>query len=306
MSTRYDDRDEERDYGRSRNYGRRSESDYDRSYGGGRSQGRYGRGREESDREDYTGENRWSGSYGGTFSRREYGSGREGYRPGSENDLDYSSDRESRYGSFGRGYDVPRQRYSDDYSQQYNYPTGFRSGQTYGERGRRQDYDYNRDRYRSAEERGWWDRFVDELASWFGAEDAERRRRSDEQRQRYRGHGPKGYRRSDERIRDDVNDRLSEGYLDASDIEVTVTNAEVTLTGTVNNRSDKRRAEDIAEDVLGVSNVENRLRVKQSELDRYPSLDKVRGATGTSTSSTSGTTGTTGTTGTARGTTAGG
>jgi hypothetical protein len=140
----------------------------------------------------------------------------------------------------------------------------------------------------------------------------------DEQR-RYRGRGPKGYRRSDERIKEDVNDRLSEGYLDASDIEVSVSNAEVTLTGTVNSRSDKRRAEDIAENVAGVTNVENRIRVKHSDMDRYTGLDTsstsgigTTGTTGTTgTSGMTGTTGTTdtststGTTGTARGRTAG-
>jgi hypothetical protein len=87
----------------------------------------------------------------------------------------------------------------------------------------------------------------------------------DEQRAHRRGRGPKGYRRSDERIREDVNDRLGDDYyIDASDIEVTVSNTEVTLTGTVPSRNDKRRAEDIAESVSGVTNVENRLRVKQS------------------------------------------
>jgi BON domain len=35
------------------------------------------------------------------------------------------------------------------------------------------------------------------------------------------------------------------------------------LTGTVNSRADKRRAEAVAESVTGVTNVENRLRVKQ-------------------------------------------
>ena len=109
----------------------------------------------------------------------------------------------------------------------------------------------------------------------------------DEQRERHRGKGPKSYRRSDERIREDVNDQLSEGYLDASEIEVMVVDGVVTLSGTVNSRSDKRRAEDIADDVRGVKNVENRLRVEQSDIDRYPSLH--------GTSSSMGTTGTTGT-----------
>lgn len=80
----------------------------------------------------------------------------------------------------------------------------------------------------------------------------------------HRGRGPRGYRRSDERIREDVNDRLSDdGFVDASDIEVTVSNGEVTLSGTVSNRAQKRRAEDIADMVSAVSNVQNNIRVAQ-------------------------------------------
>jgi hypothetical protein len=91
----------------------------------------------------------------------------------------------------------------------------------------------------------------------------------DEQRQ-HRGRGPKGYRRSDERIREDVNDRLTDDYyIDASDVEVMVENGEVTLTGSVRVRTDKRRAEDIAESVSGVRNVENRLRVKETGYGNY-------------------------------------
>ena len=79
-----------------------------------------------------------------------------------------------------------------------------------------------------------------------------------------RGRGPKDYRRSDERIREDVNDRLGQDYyLDAFEVVVMVENGEVTLTGTVNSRDDKRRAEDIAESVSGVNNVENRLRMRR-------------------------------------------
>jgi osmotically-inducible protein OsmY len=105
----------------------------------------------------------------------------------------------------------------------------------------------------------------------------------DDQRQ-HRGRGPKGYRRSDERIKEDVNDRLGDDYyLDASDVEVMVENTEVTLTGTVRSRSDKRRAEDIAESVSGVTNVENRLRVKQYGTSSL--TDTTTGTPGTTTSS---------------------
>lgn len=80
----------------------------------------------------------------------------------------------------------------------------------------------------------------------------------------YVGRGPKGYRRSDERIREDVCDRLADHpQVDASEIEVEVHNGEVTLSGTVESRYEKRLAEDIADAVSGVQDIHNRLRVVQ-------------------------------------------
>ena len=76
------------------------------------------------------------------------------------------------------------------------------------------------------------------------------------------GRGPRGYQRSDERIREDICDVLcAHGYIDASDIEVTVANGEVTLVGIVRERPEKRMAEDAAEQVSGVREVHNQLRV---------------------------------------------
>lgn len=77
----------------------------------------------------------------------------------------------------------------------------------------------------------------------------------------HRGRGPKDYKRSDERIREDVNDRLTEDhFLDASGISVSVKDGEVTLSGSVETKRGKRRAEDIADSVSGVSHVQNNLR----------------------------------------------
>ena len=84
----------------------------------------------------------------------------------------------------------------------------------------------------------------------------------------FRGRGPKGYTRSDERILDDVYDRLTDdAWVDASDIEVAVSNAVVTLEGTVPDRNQKRRAEDVAADCSGVHDVANRLRVRRADED---------------------------------------
>ena len=85
------------------------------------------------------------------------------------------------------------------------------------------------------------------------------------ERGRYSGKGPKGWHRSDDRIREDINERLSDHPdIDASEIEVKVNNGEVTLTGTVDERHVKRMAEDVAQGVSGVQEVHNQLRVQQT------------------------------------------
>jgi osmotically-inducible protein OsmY len=112
--------------------------------------------------------------------------------------------------------------------------------------------------YGNSDPRGFADRAIDEVRSWFGDDDAQRRREED-----HRGRGPSDYTRSDERIREDANDRLTENpRVDARSISVMVTDGEVTLSGTVNNRMDKRRAEDCVEAISGVKHVQNNLRVK--------------------------------------------
>lgn len=78
----------------------------------------------------------------------------------------------------------------------------------------------------------------------------------------FRGHGPKGYRRSDERVTEDLCERLSEDdEVDASNISVEVRDGVATLTGSVPDRRMKHRAEDIAEHCSGVDDIDNRIRV---------------------------------------------
>ena len=120
-------------------------------------------------------------------------------------------------------------------------------------------------------DRNWWDHTKDRVAGAFGDDDARLRADADSyrgyepHRGRFHGHGPKGYKRSEERVREDVSDRLSDdSWLDASSIEVAIEGSDVTLSGTVSSRADKRRAEDLAESVSGVNHVQNNLRVHSS------------------------------------------
>jgi BON domain len=54
----------------------------------------------------------------------------------------------------------------------------------------------------------------------------------------FAGRGPKGYQRADDRIREDVCERLAEDPdIDASDMEVTVKDGEVTLSGSAAGRT---------------------------------------------------------------------
>lgn len=81
------------------------------------------------------------------------------------------------------------------------------------------------------------------------------------------GRGPKGYTRTDERIREDVCDRLSwNDEVDATDIAVRVDQGEVTLEGSVETRHMKRLAAHLVEDVPGVVDVHNTIRVQKPML----------------------------------------
>lgn len=81
----------------------------------------------------------------------------------------------------------------------------------------------------------------------------------------YRGVGPKNYRRSDERLMEDISERLTDDEdLDASEITVRVLEGKVTLEGTVDHRWMKHRAEDIADACTGVKDVDNRILVTPS------------------------------------------
>ena len=76
--------------------------------------------------------------------------------------------------------------------------------------------------------------------------------------------GPKGYQRSDERLREDISERLMEArHIDSSDVTVQVSGAKVVLEGTVPERRMKHAIEDLVDACPGVQDIENRIRVKR-------------------------------------------
>ena len=102
------------------------------------------------------------------------------------------------------------------------------------------------------------------MASWFGDEEAARRREED-----HTGRGPANYTRSDERILEDACEHLTRDWrVDARNVQVTVQGGEVTLDGTVSSRQQKRHAEDCVYDVSGVKHVQNNLRIEERHRDR--------------------------------------
>jgi hypothetical protein len=80
----------------------------------------------------------------------------------------------------------------------------------------------------------------------------------------FSGRGPRNYQRSDERIRDDVCELLTRhGGIDASQMEVDVRQGVVTLRGMADSGRMRRMAEELVEDIAGVRDVQNDLRVAQ-------------------------------------------
>jgi len=209
-----------------RNMGSSSNRDYDRDYGNqGRNQGSWGG----SDYERNTGNQGRNSDYERSFGYEGsgYGSNYQGQRSGSWGGSDYDRNYGYEGGQSGFG--------SGSNAQGRNMGSG------------RQSYSQGRD---------WTN---NQGQNWGGGQG---NFQSGQQGEHY-GRGPQDYKRSDDRIKEDVNDRLTwHGNVDATHIQVSVKSGEVTLDGTVTDRYQKRVAEDIAEQVHGVSDVQNHLKVQ--------------------------------------------
>lgn len=206
---------------------------------------------------DYSYDQRVSGSRGGSVSFQNRG----GRSFGQGGDQDYQDDNYNR--SFQRGsYEGPA--YSDKpyYDQSYG-----RGATSYG-----QGSNYNQSKPYTTQ-RSW-----NEGANYGQAG-------QQNQTGRYSGMGPKGYTRSDDRLKEEICEMLTRhSDIDATDIEVEVSNGEVTLSGNVSEKSMKRTAEDIADQCYGVKDVHNEIKVKKADEDMGMSA----GSTKSSNTSTSG------------------
>lgn len=243
-------RDDDRDWDRDRRRQERSNARYDYNLN---DRDRYERNYYESRPSDDYRESRDRprneyNMYGEGYPSHSHEQGR-GYRDRYEHDRNRNRT--------PQGYDEDRYRRDNAYPYDHNETWRFGNQE-------RHDHDHN---YRGYD-RNWWDRTKDEMSSWFGDEDAERRRRMDE-KHGHHGKGPKGYQRSDEKIKDDLEDNLyNDSYLDASDMEVQVEEGVVTLSGSVDSKWAKRRSEDMAEVISGVKDVKNNLSVNKNRESR--------------------------------------
>jgi len=274
MADRHDiDRDRDRDRERERGGGRDWDRGRDwsgenaRDFGEHRFAGEPGREDWDRDRERRSGnEGRYGESRYENYGRERRGGGDEGWHDnrysGSERVADYGNrgdwGRQGSWGAFGNRPD-------------YNRENEWRESR--GMNPRRVESDFggantNRTNLYGTGGGGFGTGFASYGAGMgnFGPGQFGGGMSSYGERGHYSGRGPKGWQRSDERIREDVSERLSDHpHIDASEIEVTVNNGEIALSGTVEDRQAKRLAEDIAESVSGVREVHNQIRVQQGQ-----------------------------------------
>ena len=281
-----------------KNFGRRSSSDY----GSGFSYSEPSR--------DFTERGSYSGSSYGNFGNSNWDRG-QGFDSG-RTDFDESISGRSYY---GQGSSSGNRDYERSGWRGY----GARPGNMgFGDRERPDSWD--RDAYRgsrlenygtSSTDQSWRGNRNDYTGAGFYRNDYDRSDRDfSSDRNRYEeesfgdkvknffGIGPKGYRRSDERIREDISERLEDHpRIDASNIDVQVSDGEVTLSGTTPDRQSKRLAEDVCEECRGVKDVHNQVRVSQSgDTSSFGTSERSSSVSGSSTSSQTGSSSTTGTT----------
>lgn len=112
-------------------------------------------------------------------------------------------------------------------------------------------------------------RIGEAVGDWFGTSDEHKHRT-----------GPRGYQRSDERIRDQICEQLSYARgVDVSDVSVDVSHGVVSLTGTVRDRGQKYYIEDLADSAYGVTEVDNDIHVRRESAATSGGASELTGST---------------------------
>jgi osmotically-inducible protein OsmY len=216
-----DDRYEDERY--ARHWEDRERRDWDRDE-------RYGHGRYEGDRSFQSRSQGYPGSFEDRYRERDriYGEDRSSGRGGSYYERGYNPERHGAQGGYGGGRGWEAERIGSS-PRGYGYDDGDRERMQLGTGG------------------GISGNYPQHGQRTTGG---------------HRGKGPANYHRSDERIREVLCEVLTDDdRIDATHIEVSVKNGEVTLSGTVDDRQMKRLAEDRAEGVSGVKDVQNLIRI---------------------------------------------
>lgn len=218
---------------------------------------------------DYFGTGSYYGGYGSQPSASASGSayGDRGYLGAGEsrwddlreerddNNRDWYRGSSGSYETYGRSDYGAQSGYGRDYGQRFGNDSGY--GQNYRERFAEQRY--GRD---------------PEFGYGFAREGTQGT---------FRGRGPKGYERSDERLREMICERLTDDpRIDASDVNVEVKDKVVKLTGFVSDRRSKYEIEDVVEHCGGVKDIDNQVRVRASGITQS-SGNRVSGTEGSST-----------------------
>ncbi|PLP99863.1 RNA-binding protein [Cupriavidus pauculus] len=162
---------------------------------------------------------------------------------------------------YGRDYMGGGQGFSG-YDEELGYsPSGresggrWRDGQREGQHEDWREHDENReDEHGALYNLGH--RIGQAVSDWFGPGAMEKRA------------GPRGYTRTDDRIRDEICERLTfTTGIDVREVSVDVDKGKVTLGGTVHTRGQKYDIEDLADNTFGVIEVENNIRVQRQDVD---------------------------------------
>jgi len=253
---------------------RESESDWEEQ-GGRRGPSGYSRGEsEQSGWERGADEDRW----GQSGESRRYQQGQQSGRSDP-----YGGGQQQRYGSSGQyeqgGYGRSRygEREQGGYGGSYQRE-GFRGGRQYESQSFDQPYPP-----------GFQSEFGSSQGSRYGSG-----RQGYSEYGAHRGKGPKGYARSDDRLKEIICEKLTDDpMIDASEINVEVTSQVVKLTGTVDDRSTKYEVEELIERCGGVKDIDNQLRVRSGSSQRSQlgsqggSMESAGGSYGSGTGQTS-------------------